>query len=441
MRTGLSTLLCTAAASLTLTVMTGCSKDSVQVNSDGGSVSKEPVTLQVFVVVPGLTDNDFKQMIEAPVKKKYPHITLQLMRPGTGSQFADLVAASTLPDLIYGAFGNNLTNFYREFHATTDLTPLAKKFGMDLSKFNPLIMEQIRTYSDGALHSLPFTLNTFGLYYNKGIFDRFGIPYPKDGLLWEDALEIARKLTRTDNGINYRGLEIYNNQSINSVASPLTMTHYDEKTGKAVVSDLWKRVFQLTMDIYSIPGNRPDKIPPGMVDQFTKSQTLAMAPTFTNGIFASLEGAQGSNLDWDVAQPPSFREAPNATFALDVHQFSISSSSKYADQAFQVLQLVMSEEAQTLSTRMGKLTALNNPEIRKLYASDVPYAKGKNMQSMLKSTPAQNPPYSRYNGLVTNAVDQGFRDVFNGKADINTALRQAEEKANKAIAEQKLAEK
>jgi len=166
-----------------------------------------------------------------------------------------------------------------------------------------------------------------------------------------------------------------------------------------------------------------------------------MAPTFTNGIFAALEGAQNSNLDWDVAQPPSFKEAPNTTFTLDVHQISISSSTKYPDQAFQVLQVLTSEEVQTLATRMGKLTALKNADIQKLYTADVPYAKGKNMASVLKSNPSKNSPYSRYNNIVTNAVDQGFRDVFAGKADINTALRQAEEKANKAIDEQKLSEK
>lgn len=426
---------------LAVSLLAGCKSQNgpSDTPSEASEISTDPVTLQMLVAINGLSDNDFKTLVEEPLKKKYPFITLQMMRPSEGQTMADLVAAGTVPDLMYGSFAQFM-GYHRDLQVAADLTPLITKFKMDMSRFDPNIMKQIETYGEGAVYSIPFSQNTFAMFYNKGIFDKFGISYPTDGMFWEDAIELAKKVTRADGGVQYRGLEVYNNVNIRSFATQLSLDVVDPNTDKAIISDKWKEVFQKTMDIYSIPGNRPAQIPPGLVNQFLKDRVLAMAPTFSAAMLAGLADAASTGLDWDIVQQPSYKEVPNTSFELDVHQLFISATSKHKDQAFEVINFLASDEIQLTATKAGKLTSLNDPEIRKQYAANLPYVQGKNIQGILKSNPARLPVDTEYNGIVNAAIDQAFRDVFKGNVDINTALRQAEEKANQNIQQQKQAE-
>jgi multiple sugar transport system substrate-binding protein len=403
-------------------------------------VSTEPVTLSILIAVPGLTDADFTTLIAEPLKKKYPYITLEPSRPGAGQSLVDLITAGTIPDLMYGHLGN-LSNYTQELKVPADLTPLMKKFNVDESRFDPLVMETIKGLGNkGQINSLPFTQNTFALWYNKGIFDRFGAPYPKDGMTWEDAIALARLVTRSEGGIQYRGLDIYNNNTIRTIETQLSLNVIDPKTEKAFVSEKWKDVFQLAMTIYDIPGNKPASLSPNnVVPAFLKERTLAMAPTFTNAMLSQLSEADSTGLDWDVAQTPSYKEVPNTSFEFDVHQLFISEASKYKEQAFQVIQFATSDEVQLTANKQGKYSALNNQEIRRQYAADIPYVKGKNLQGIFKSKSAKLPAYSKYSPFVNQAIDQAFRDVFSGKTtDINSALRETEEAANLKIEQEKM---
>lgn len=42
----------------------------------------------------------------------------------------------------------------------------------------------------------PVVNNTMSLYYNKDLFDKFGVSYPKDGMTWDEVLELNRQLDK-----------------------------------------------------------------------------------------------------------------------------------------------------------------------------------------------------------------------------------------------------
>src|SRR5690606_37349290 len=98
----------------------------------------------------------------------------------------------------------------------------------------------------------------------------------------------------------------------------------DPATETAKFADQWRNVFQTAMSVYEIPGNRPADLNAHgakMLNQFLSERRLAMNPFFTNAMINNFDSDQNSDLNWDVVQAPSFREAPNKTFNLDVHQF------------------------------------------------------------------------------------------------------------------------
>jgi hypothetical protein len=73
--------------------------------------------------------------------------------------------------------------------------------------------------------------------------------------------------------------------------------------------------------------------------------------------------------------------------------------------------------------------------IRKAIASD-DYLKGKNIDALFKLTPAKPIIRTKYDIIARPSISQAFVQAMQGKTDIPTALRGAEEKANQAIAAQ-----
>jgi multiple sugar transport system substrate-binding protein len=50
---------------------------------------------------------------------------------------------------------------------------------------------------DGKVYGIPKDFNTLGLFYNKDLFDKAGLPYPTDDWTWEDLAAAAEALTDT----------------------------------------------------------------------------------------------------------------------------------------------------------------------------------------------------------------------------------------------------
>jgi multiple sugar transport system substrate-binding protein len=53
---------------------------------------------------------------------------------------------------------------------------------------------------DGQQWVMPKDFTPLGVYYNKKIFDEYGVDYPEDGWTWQDMLETAQALTKDTDG-------------------------------------------------------------------------------------------------------------------------------------------------------------------------------------------------------------------------------------------------
>jgi multiple sugar transport system substrate-binding protein len=403
-------------------------------NGKGGSaITNDPVTIKMLVRI-GLADQDFDQYIVQPTKKKHPNITVERLALPKGKKLEDWVASGEMPDVILQ--GANVADVF-DLKLPLDLTQLAKQANIDLSRFDAPVMDTIKQYGDkNQLYALPFRANELVLFYNKGIFDKFGISYPKDGMTWDDAIELARKVTKSDGGVQYKGLDVLPG-SITGFGSPLSLPLYDAKSGKAVVSDQWKTVFDTAMAAYSIPGNKPEQLKAwGSREFFLKDKNLAMTNDFINYMFAQFIN-DGNIIDWDLAQLPSFKEAPNLTNQTDFHQFFVTVASKHPAEALEVVNAATSDETQLALAKAGSLPVLNNPQIQKQFGADLPF-KGKHMEGIFKSKAAKN-QISDYDAIVEKAISGAFAEVFDGKTDVNTALRTATDQAVKNVEQQKQA--
>lgn len=393
-------------------------------------VSKEPATLTLFAGV-ALSDKDLQTLVIDPVKKKQPHITLKVVS-GDGATMEKLIAANETPDLY---FAGTYMQVLFDLNYQLDLQNLVKQHNIDLSSIDPEVIEAIRIISGGdKLLALPFTKNMYGLWYNKSLFDKFGASYPKDGMTWDNAFELARSLSRSDGGVDYYGIEPLMNSAIRNSGLVFSLPFVDQKTGKALIGDKWPSLFQVAMNGYNVPGNKRTPLADAL-SIFVKNQTLAMYPTLLNRISAQLETAK--DLNWDVAQLPSFKELPNITPVSDYTQFAISKTTKYPSQAIQALGTLISDEVQLAVSRSGKLPVSKKPDITQQFAADSALFKGKHIQSIFKGKAARMTPPHKFDAVVQTALSNAFNKVYAGEMDINSALRWAEETANAEIATKK----
>ncbi|WP_197035503.1 ABC transporter substrate-binding protein [Paenibacillus sp. UNC451MF] len=419
-----------------LLLAAGCSNGGGEMTSadkvDDGK-PKAPVTLKVLFSNPGMTDEIFQQLIAEPVKQLYPHISFETIKFQPDFGLNELISAGEIPDLIYAT---PYIQSMLDSDIPLDLTEQLKKHNIDTSRFNPTIMDAIKSFgTKGEIYSLPYMSQSFALWYNKSIFDRFGVPYPKDGMTWDEAIELSKKLARVENGVQYRGM-VATHGGIATFASSLSIELVDPKTSNALVSDHWNAVFAKGKALYDVVENRPLKLNASNVQLFVKDKTLAMAPYWTGGMIGNL--ALVKDLDWDVVQAPSFTEAPDKYYQVDYHQFVVSKTTKHIDDVMDVLKVIVSDEVQAKAARMGKETVLTNQSIIDQFAQDLDFVKGKNLKGIFKSQPSNMIYQSKYNGAVSGAINAAFNDVFEGKSDINSALRKAKEEADKKVAELKV---
>ena len=86
-------------------------------------------------------------------------------------------------------------------------------------------------------------------------------------------------------------------------------------------------------------------------------------------------------------------------------------------------------------TQNGRLTALNDVEVMKQFGAAFPSLKDKNMAAVYKYAPSPSPTPHIADRKVQEVIRAMRKEMAINKKDINTVLREAQEKADKAIAE------
>jgi multiple sugar transport system substrate-binding protein len=404
-----------------------------QLGEQVNAVAQEPVEL-TFYIQTGL--DDYEKYINQYVKKKFPNVTLTLVKRGKGQELADLIAANQVPDIVWEGLWY-LTTTATKLDLPMDLTGLAKKHQLDFNRYDPALTTMIQSLSlKGEMYFMPYNSFVFATQYNKDIFDKFGVPYLKDNMTWEEMNEVGKRMTRTENGSPYRGIQ---HREANRTQLQMGLSYVDPKTGKATFTadDRWKKLLETWKIAHNVPGQPIFTDFSKGWDDFAKNKTLAIWPDLLMLQNYDMVTAEKNGLNWDVVTYPTFKDKPNIGTGVSSDGFFITKTSKHPDLAFQIISyLSTNPEVQLEATKNGRITALNDPEIHKHAFENNPAAKGKNLKNIFNIQSAATPlgPYDR-EGLT--AVTKIIKDYINDKSDANTLLRQADEELNKSIAAMK----
>ncbi|WP_028551713.1 ABC transporter substrate-binding protein [Paenibacillus sp. UNC451MF] len=394
-------------------------------------VSTEPVTLKFYVNVTRLSPLEYNTFFVEPIKKKYPHITLEKVE----GDLEKLIVAGQTPDLIFS--DNDWHMPLVSLDLPADLTDLVKKSKLDLGKFVPETIQAIRNLDPNGkeLQGIPFSRNTGVLFYNKDIFDKFGVPYPKDGMLWSEVLDLSRKLTRMEDGVQYIGFDPrFPDHMISQYSQPFV----DPKTNKALVDiPLYHKILEVFRANYDQPGVVNGTSYAYADGTFIKEKRLAMQPDWASKIMSDLLQAEADGLapNWDMVTNPTFEDKVGKGRHALADMLVITKGSKYKEQAMQVIELLTSSEMQMLISKHSRITVLNDPEIIKAFGSENPSLKNKNTAAIFKYPSSPTPTPNKYDKEVQTLIRNMRKDMALDKKDINTVLRETQAAADKKIAD------
>ncbi|WP_240417185.1 ABC transporter substrate-binding protein [Paenibacillus periandrae] len=420
-------------------LFTACSKDGKRTDeqnqqslSDKPVEITEPVNLIFYVSGATFTATEFKNQIKDPVEKKFKHITIDRLEPPSTVTVPELFSSGTVPDLVFGDNYHTL----KKLKVVEDLRPWFKKYNFDESRIKPYLTGYIHSFGDnGEIYGVPYNSNQHILYYNKDVFDKFGVPYPSDEqMTWEQALDLARQLTRTENGVQYIGLDA---EGLTYYSRSLALATIDPITGKSLLgSPDWLRVFNITKANFEIPGFLPKDNTKYLWgrDVFMKDRTMAMRPAWLANMVGPMEELrqQGIDVNWDIAPVPTFADQLGKTRETQVHSITMTSLSKKKDAAFQVIQYLLSDEAQRIISRNGRVPAIINPELEKEYGAEVGTLKGKKIQNIFVGTPLQTHKSNQFETDIAKYMTEANLDLAHG-LDVNSTIRKASENINKEV--------
>lgn len=394
----------------------------------------DPVDL-VFYSTSGdfATDEHFMEVIGNPIQMQFPHVTPVFILYESGNQLETLITIGENIDILFNSTGmtpDTLLKYNMQF----DISELINKYDFDLSSLEPTSIEIQRIFADGGIYGLPVFTTTNTMYYNRDLFDRFGVDYPADDMTWEEVYAMVETMSRSEEGVDYRGLIISPAHSfrLNSLSVP----YIDPETNQTTFeTDLFRRMLETYTRIYAIDGNQ---FPAGQASYGRQLATFDSDQTTAAFIGLSTLGAVRfkDTLNWDVASHPVYEDQPNIGPQSYPTHFYITNTSEHKDIAFQVTAYMTSEGFQYHLAREGIMPVLEDTGFIEDFGINVPYYEGKNITALLPKQYASPMPISPYRSIAEPIVRGKYEEVITGQKDINTALREAKEEADKAIADE-----
>jgi multiple sugar transport system substrate-binding protein len=421
-------LCCTAVLSA---ACSSAGKGEGQSPAPAEKPSDKPVELNVFYNS-GAKEDEFNERWGNKIKQKFPNYTIRYIQKTNANTLTEFISSGNKIDLYIDSIGGVSTaGSLFDLSLQEDMTELARKHAVDLNRFEPSTLDSIKHF--GGLYGIPIHTTSMVLYFNKDIFNKFGVPHLKDGMTWEQINDISARLTVKEGEKQYLGFATSPSHLYRM--NQLSVPTIDVKTSHAAIeNDRWKQLIETAI---LAPGKsagykswvqQSGKIPPA--DAFVKDQNLAMYLYFVDW---KTQNKAFETMNWDIVSAPTFKELPGVGAQTYPTYFSTTSSSQKKGEAMEVIKFITSDEQQLALSKLGiALPVLKSDEIRKVFGQESSF-KGKNDQAVFYNKFAAPSVKTMYDAQVESQINKLLPKVVTEAMDLNTALRTAAEEANKAI--------
>ncbi|WII40553.1 ABC transporter substrate-binding protein [Paenibacillus thiaminolyticus] len=221
-----------------------------------------------------------------------------------------------------------------------DLGPyIAQSKSIKLANLNQNIVNSMKV--NGKLYTLSPTFMVKGLFYNKTLFDKYKIKYPKNEMSWAEVMELAAEFKKKSGS---PGLH-YNNDNndlfplaASDIAGSYNLTFQDKnKGGKNITINTkeWKSIFDMV-----VKAAKQETIT-------TKNKAFLAgdaAMTIENPFLFIGIKMENIKFEWGVVSEPVNPAHPISSAYGANNMFGISTESKHADAAWKFIEFVNSDD-------------------------------------------------------------------------------------------------
>lgn len=397
-----------------------------------GAAEVGAATIRVGTWESGDSAELWNQLIDQ-FRQEYPQIQISFepVPDNYGTKLLTQMAAGDAPDVFQ--VGDGDVRMFVERGGTTNLAPYLE--GQDnLPGLDPSIFYESLYQTgvvDGEPHFLTKDYSPLVVYYNKDLFDQAGVPYPEDGWTWEEFRDTAMKLTldtNNDGRIDQYGV-VLPGKWIRAI-EPFVFSNGGDlmnEDGTEIEgylnSPATVEAIQFYADLYL-----KDNVSPSPTEVETTFQGVDLFQTGRvamnwTGRWPLRDYQENPDLHFGIVGLPQKEQRANAICWAGL---GIYSQSKNKDQAWLFLRHIGGEPGQLV---FGQHGLPSMPQVAdELGLAEDPYSSViLNEVQYLKPLPDMRSRF--YNDTVAKYLGEALDAIFGDKADVQTALDDAAQKA------------
>lgn len=306
-----------------------------------GCAKKEDVTKIQFASWGSKSEIDILKPVMADFEAKNPDIKVEFMHiPQNYFQKIHLLFASnTAPDVIF------INNLSLPIYANAGvLEPVAED--IDLKSYDKNILKSLSW--KGVLYAVPRDVSNLVIFYNKDLFDKYGVSYPDKSWTFDDFLRTSQALTRDGHfGISFEEDSLFflpylmseGGGILSDDLSTVIVDDVKSQKGLKYYADLRKK--------YHVAPLAEESASATMAQLFLQEK-LAMQ---LSGRWLVPKYREEAKFDWDIVNFP-YGDA-GSIVPLDSSGWSVAKSSKHKDEAFRLVKYLSSKESIERLTQSG----------------------------------------------------------------------------------------
>ncbi len=330
-----------AASILSILTLTSCggggnSSQNTQGANTEGATSKSGSTTKIrFATWDSESNLALQQKIidEFNSSQSNIQVTLEAYGDDFDTKISAGMGAKDAPDLMY---------MWNYPHYKDALEPLDDYIAKEGADFKNNYYEALLTYNsmDNKVLGMPVGYTTHAVYYNKDLFDKANVEYPKPGWTWDDLIATAKALNNPAENISgfaFSGKPDPYDFEMYLWSNGSSYCDKDGNTKDYLNSDKAVEVFtmfqNMLKDGYAITTE-------GSGATEMKSGKVAM---FINGSW-SIDSLKEANINFGLAELPSFKGQKPISI-ISTSGLSMSKDSKNKEAAWEVIKYWTSDKA------------------------------------------------------------------------------------------------
>ena len=260
-----------------------------------------------------------------------------------------LISSGEAPDILY--LNENIYTFAKRGVLEPLTEYIAKEEKGYLDYFYESLLNLV-TY-EGELYALPQEVSPFAIYYNKDLFDKYGIPYPTNDWTIDDWTEVCKQITHPEDLVYAQNIMGWPDQYLQYLSRLGVEIYTDD------MQDIWTAqpenydkalaAFEWFHDMITVSHICPDPaeqtaMGKGFSEMFRNQQVamdasgLWMLPQYKD---------EPLDFNWDVVMCPLSKDGTR-TLRAGTLNWGIYSGSKNKEAAWDVLKFFVGHEGQKL---------------------------------------------------------------------------------------------